>query len=259
MIVNHTHKFIFLKPPKTAGSSVQVALRQFCGPDDTVSYLADHNDNTDGKERKGRGEGSFRRRGEGFRHIQRYIGNFLVKSGHCTLPMIQLGDPEMYEHIMNNYTKISIVRNPWDAAVSRFYHIKAYYDRMNAGEELPTTNTLKARKNLPEPTRFSDYMRDHHDFLLHPKQSFDRYYFVDGKMVMDFVLRYENLESDYKYLCNKILKIRYNPLPRRLTKIRKDRSPYMRHFRGPTRKEMIRTIEKENERTIQHFGYKFGK
>jgi len=130
---------------------------------------------------------------------------------------------------------------------------------MRAGITVPTNNTLKEQKNLPEPTRFSDYMRDHHEFLLHPKQSFDPYYFVDGKMIMDFVLRYENLDSDYKYLCNKILKIRHTPLPHRLTKIRKDRSSYTRHFRGSTRKEMIRKIEKENELTVQHFGYKFGK
>ena len=37
MIVSHKHKFIFFKTRKTAGSSIQVALANHCGPDDIIT------------------------------------------------------------------------------------------------------------------------------------------------------------------------------------------------------------------------------
>lgn len=33
MILSHQHRFIFLKTNKTAGTSIEIALSQFCGPD----------------------------------------------------------------------------------------------------------------------------------------------------------------------------------------------------------------------------------
>ena len=39
MIVSHEHKFIFLKTKKTAGTSIELALSQLCGPDDIITPL----------------------------------------------------------------------------------------------------------------------------------------------------------------------------------------------------------------------------
>jgi hypothetical protein len=39
VIVSHRHRFIFIKTTKTAGTSVEMFLRQFCGPDDIVTSL----------------------------------------------------------------------------------------------------------------------------------------------------------------------------------------------------------------------------
>lgn len=39
MIISHEHKFIFLKTRKTAGTSVELALRQLCGPDDIIAPI----------------------------------------------------------------------------------------------------------------------------------------------------------------------------------------------------------------------------
>ena len=40
MIVSHEHRFIFLKTKKTAGTSLELALSQLCGPDDVITPLA---------------------------------------------------------------------------------------------------------------------------------------------------------------------------------------------------------------------------
>jgi hypothetical protein len=39
MIVSHEHKFIFLKSKKTAGTSIELALSQLCGPSDILTPL----------------------------------------------------------------------------------------------------------------------------------------------------------------------------------------------------------------------------
>jgi hypothetical protein len=36
MIISHEHKFIFIKTKKTAGTSIELALSQLCGPDDII-------------------------------------------------------------------------------------------------------------------------------------------------------------------------------------------------------------------------------
>jgi hypothetical protein len=36
MIISHEHKFIFVKTRKTAGTSIEIALSKFCGPDDVI-------------------------------------------------------------------------------------------------------------------------------------------------------------------------------------------------------------------------------
>jgi hypothetical protein len=37
VIVSHKHKFIFLKTNKAAGTSTEMALSRFCGPDDIIT------------------------------------------------------------------------------------------------------------------------------------------------------------------------------------------------------------------------------
>ena len=37
--MSHRHRFVFLKPRKAAGTSVEIALSRDCGPDDIVTPL----------------------------------------------------------------------------------------------------------------------------------------------------------------------------------------------------------------------------
>ena len=41
MIVSHRHRYIFVRTRKTAGTSVEIALSKFCGPDDVITRDAD--------------------------------------------------------------------------------------------------------------------------------------------------------------------------------------------------------------------------
>jgi hypothetical protein len=37
MIISHKHKFIFFKTKKTAGTSIEIALSKYRGPDDVIT------------------------------------------------------------------------------------------------------------------------------------------------------------------------------------------------------------------------------
>lgn len=39
MIISHKYRYIFLKTNKTAGTSVEIALSRFCGPDDIITPI----------------------------------------------------------------------------------------------------------------------------------------------------------------------------------------------------------------------------
>ena len=40
MIISHRHRFIFVRTEKTAGSSVEQALAELCGPEDVITGVA---------------------------------------------------------------------------------------------------------------------------------------------------------------------------------------------------------------------------
>ena len=93
MIICHSHKFIYVHPPKTAGTAVSVSLGELCGPDDA--------------------------------QIGDWPGAQYAKSGrlkgigkHATLSALQF--PRLSVDL-RDYCVVLSVRNPWDRLVS-FYH-----------------------------------------------------------------------------------------------------------------------------------------
>ena len=56
MIISHAHKFIFIKTKKTAGTAIEAALSELCGPKDVITpYRAESEE-----DRKGRPPQNFR-------------------------------------------------------------------------------------------------------------------------------------------------------------------------------------------------------
>lgn len=91
MIISHTHKFIFIKSRKTAGSSIQHALAKFCGPMDVLT-------------------------GAGFCQEVVQVGGKNLAHMEATSIRKKL-DP----NIWSQYYKFCFVRNPWDLTVSRYF------------------------------------------------------------------------------------------------------------------------------------------
>ena len=93
-IISHKYKFIFLKPFKVGGSSILQTLGQHCGPEDILTSPDD-----------AEGLPSYRKNNTGFRTHMR--PNEIRK--------------KIPQEIWDSYSKITIVRNPWDEVVSRYH------------------------------------------------------------------------------------------------------------------------------------------
>lgn len=178
MIVSHKHKFIFLKPYKVAGSSFEFALSSILGPRDLVTYLGPDEEKKRLKE-LGVSES------ENKKPLVEIIKSF---SRQNKRDLKSLRWPRLFhphasaeevrdffgQTVWEEYTKISIVRNPWDYLLS-FYHWNY------SGE---------TRKS------FEHWVFDNRHLI-----GLNNYqYYNQGKCVIDICLRFDHLLDDLNKL-----------------------------------------------------------
>lgn len=175
MIVSHSRKFIFLKPKKVGGTSVELALSALCGPDDVITPVNEEN------LRLGRGPQNyivpyrglmwrlgFRREGASFPKIE-----FAAHSRGRDIKRHLGAD------VWRNYLKASIIRNPWDREVSRYFWERDRPHVPNEFEEF--IEKVTARRPIGN---------DALDCGLHKNGG--------------FLMRYENLAEDYAAFVRKL-------------------------------------------------------
>lgn len=228
MIVSHKHKFIFLKTAKTAGTSVEHALRTLCGPDDIITPVFPD---------EGIGMGLPAQNYESAPRFPsrdwlcRFRSRLRFKSApgdfYNHMPgwrvQARIGD-EMW----NGYFKFCFERNPWDREVSQFF-----FKRGSNGHTGSFADHLKAleRNRLRNWEIYTD-----HD-----------------KPLVDFVGCYENLEADLKLALQKCGIDWTGELPRAKAKFRTDKRPYRELYDDRSRELVARTYHRE----IEYFGYEF--
>ncbi len=99
MIISHKYRFIFIKTAKTAGTSIEVYLSQFCGPEDIVTPIFP--------------------KVEPHRPRNHESGGFY---NHMTA--LELRD-RLAPEIWSGYHKFCVERNPWDKTLSHYHMLKA--------------------------------------------------------------------------------------------------------------------------------------
>lgn len=223
MILSHKHKFIFIKTPKTAGTSIEIALSRFCGDKDIITPIAPPEDEQI-------------RSDLGYRGPQNYMRSTLDNIpddlppdkphffNHITGPQIRSRIPEK---IWNNYFKFCVVRNPWDQLVSHYFWL--------------------IRKKPYET--FHDYMMAREYVRLAKKGA----YFEDGNIIVDKVCRFEYLTSELEDVRLKLKLPEKLDLPRAKSGTRPKGVPYQEYYDTET----MAMVAEHYSQVIDWFGYEF--
>jgi chondroitin 4-sulfotransferase 11 len=154
------------------------------------------------------------------------------------------------------YFKFTIVRNPWDKVVS-FYH---YHQRRKwdifpwTVKNEPDFNTFLQRLFVENEGALAHEIfrgrsgdSTHH---LRLSNSLDWVSDADGKILVDFIGRLENLQGDFDTICDRIgIKRRVLPHVNKSS-----HKPYWEYYDEASREIVAARFEKD----IDYFGYRFG-
>jgi hypothetical protein len=232
MIVSHEHKFIFLKTIKTAGTSTEAALSQFCGPKDIITPYREESE----EDRKGRPPQNYRvdhplkpKRPLWRRLLLRPERYYHPSVGYYEhMPATEVR-AFLGEEIWQSYFKFAFDRNPWDRQISWYFY------------------KTKTKRRPPSFDRFM--------------QSRDRAYVWNYEIysdetgpALDFIGQYERLEQDLRKVLRHVgIKDEIDVPRTNITGTRPDRHDYRKHYTPQTRALVADWYERE----ITLLGYRF--
>lgn len=104
MIVNHKHKFIFLKNHKTAGTAIEISLSRYCGESDILTELGPRFET--------------KRRAVSPIGAQNHRFKKTIMESHSSCAQIY---DYVGHRIWNTYAKIIVERHPYQRYLSQYY------------------------------------------------------------------------------------------------------------------------------------------
>ena len=204
MLISHRHRFIFLKTQKTAGTAIEIALRGVMDPGDVITPIsrADERINRQlGQLGPRRFRASLRHYGGG--DLWRLLSRGRLKKRFYNHMPAAAVRAELPSTIWRDYLKISVERNPFDKAISSYYW-----------------RTRRQR----QPISLQVYLQDC------PASELSNWptYTIDDRVVVDVMLRHEQLAEDLDALSARLQLEQPLQLPAQRPKgqIRKDRRPW---------------------------------
>ena len=210
MIISHKHKFIFFKTRKTASSSIEIALSKYCGPDDILAVL--HKDD------------QVIRESLGYPGPQNWEIGPLIQQHTPAHNVMEWIDEEVWE----SYFKFCFIRNPFDAAISRYWWDKS-------------RSSINCDINV--------YIKNISSTIL---SNWEIYGQDDGTVLMDFVGRYETLQDNLSQV-SETLGLGNIDLPDAKRQHRKD----YRHYSCVLNAESRAKIEKSCKRELEPMDYRW--
>jgi len=192
LILNHRYKFIFIRTGKTAGTSVECFLSQFCGDKDVISPL--YEDEELVKKRLNlRNAQNYEKMYSSF--SLKFIGNFVkdffnkktisFKKKHIFYDHSSISEINKYfpKNIVKNYLKFCIVRNPYSFLISQFYWHNLKKNKIYRNDE----SIQEIKKN------FDDYVKNCSKNFYYQKKIISN---EKNEYSINKYLFYENLELD---------------------------------------------------------------
>ena len=217
MLISYKYKFIFVHIAKTGGTSIRSALNRF--------VLRDP-----------------------FRWIQMFINRISDLTNHragIKIPRhasIVVAKELLPEDKFEGFFKFAFVRNPWDLQVSSYHHIR---------RERP--HLIEHIKNFEDFLKWKLEADRPYHYILDASKRPQWYSLidVDGRCLVDFIGRYENLNRDFEEVCRRIGFKRVPHLPHRRKS--KDRRDYRYYYNDKS----IELVAKHYSIDIEKFGYEF--
>lgn len=169
MIINHTHRFIFLHVPKNAGTSITAWLSGFTGWNDIELGGTDYGE-----------------------QIQNIYGPRFKLYKHATAAQIRriIGD-----EFWDMYFTFAVVRHPLDRLVSAYH----FYCQWNH----PSTDPVRAFSGFDEFI-FSDYFKEDRMNPTRPTGSQTQFLGIGGEHPIDMLCRFEDLTDGLRLAAKRI-------------------------------------------------------
>ncbi len=197
MIISHKLKVIFIKTKKVAGTSFEIALSKYCGESDIITPISDDD--------------------EQIRKDMGYISARNYEKSEWNIPNLRFIESEpFFNHmdalsiknlipfeIWDNYLKISIVRDPCEVIISRFFYDHSFnpFELKNLPQSYMPTNDGQPVKLPTGVISFKDYVYGCSDKILSENNNITH---INGVNVIDYMIKYENLQQDITLLEKKI-------------------------------------------------------
>jgi hypothetical protein len=236
MLLSRRKKFVYTKTSKTAGTSIEVYFEKYCMPEGhwTFSHSRDVY--------------------EGEAGVVGYRGPEQRKTGwrnHMPAAEIKL---LVGEQIWNEYFKFCAIRNPFDKMISGYHHFRK--DKDNCSRAGKVKNRLKrflGRGNPIDLAVGDDDVALFRDWIRKGGWINDRdKYVIDGKVCIDFFIRYEDIENGIRQVCER-LSVPFEPstIPRLKSDTRKRNLAVSQYYD----RETIEIVKERYAFELQLFGY----
>ena len=188
MIISHKHKFIFLKTTKTAGTSIEIGLSRFCGPDDVITRISTEDEEI-------RNDLGY----PGPQNIRRYLWRRGRYHNHMSAKDARR---LVGRKTWNSYYKFCFERNPWDRVISYYYWKQSKRKKRTLSEFIRSPALTRLRNR---------------GYLI---------YTIRGIVAVDRLCRYEDLEEELEAVRTLVGIPDRIHLPHAKGKTRKDRKSY---------------------------------
>ena len=231
MIISHKHKFIFIKTAKTACTSIEIYLSQFCGENDVITEIFPEESNHQPQNFKGRFNI--------FRELYFTRGRNLKKTLSCFIEKLKF-----YNHMPATFVKARIDKKTWDS------YYKFCVERDPWSKSISNFNMkLYRRENIKD---FDEYLMKFKCLNYPLYTDFKN----PNKIIVDKVIDYKNLNKELDVVFKKIgipFSGSLNTKSKHNYKENSDKKKFILN------KKQIDLIAKQNFREISLFGYQYNK
>ena len=241
MLLSHHYRFILIRPLKIAGSSAESALSKFLKPNDFASRLPRRSQSQVDPGVQVRSAWCWQRT-QFYRPVR-------IRS-HTFLRHVYAVFPEQVQ----DYRVISLTRNPWDRAVSRFFFKNRRTDMRDRDFATQRQAFIRFTHRWGPHTFLDNVLRLKRERALDNSR---RLYFIDGECRADYVIRFEHIERDMNGLKD-YLGLPEEPTVKNVHLLRHTRPATKKHrwvdfYDDATRDLVAKCCQWE----IEQFGYDF--